>query len=118
MRARKQPAIGAAPAPPASPPSVLAFVAHVPSLVRPAAAREKRYTIREFTFEATKAADEEAKRYMEEKEHDRLKTLLTNWRAINFAEAYIMMLHLKAIRIFVESVLRYGARRSPAHAVP
>ena len=47
-----------------------------------------------------------------------LQLLLTNWCAINFAEAYTMMLHLKAIRVFVESVLRYGAHRAAPNVPP
>ena len=39
---------------------------------------------------------------------ERLKGMLANWCSINYAESYTMMLHLKAVRIFVESVLRYG----------
>jgi V-type H+-transporting ATPase subunit C len=75
-----------------------------------AAARDRRYTIRDFSFEATKQADEAAKKETDKAEFDRLKGLLTNWCKINFAEAFTMMMHLKAIRIFVESVLRYGLK--------
>ncbi|KAL1504843.1 hypothetical protein AB1Y20_008614 [Prymnesium parvum] len=77
------------------------------------AAREKRYNVREFTFESGKAASDEEKKIMDQEEFARLQQLLVNWCAINFAEAYTMMLHLKAIRIFVESVLRYGLKSSP-----
>jgi len=74
------------------------------------AARENRYSVREFTFEPAKASDDEAKRQTDQTEYNRLNQMLTNWCQINFAEAYTMMLHLKAIRIFVESVLRYGLK--------
>lgn len=37
--------------------------------------------------------------------------------AINFAEAFTMLMHLKAIRIFVESVLRYGAITLAMHII-
>jgi len=72
------------------------------------ACRDKRYTVRDFTFEASKFADEESRKSADSSEFSRLQQLLTNWCQINFAEAYTMMMHLKAIRIFVESVLRYG----------
>jgi len=75
-----------------------------------AAAREKRYTVREFVFEPTKAAEDEGKKEADTAEFNRLTGLLTKWCAINFAESYSMMLHLKAIRVFVESVLRYGLK--------
>ncbi|KAL3925917.1 MAG: hypothetical protein SGPRY_003537 [Prymnesium sp.] len=77
-----------------------------------AAARDKRYTVRDFTFEAGKADAEDVKKLADTDEFNRLQRLLVNWCAINFAEAYTMMLHLKAIRIFVESVLRYGLKGS------
>jgi V-type H+-transporting ATPase subunit C len=71
-------------------------------------ARDKRYTVRDFTFEATKLDEEANKKDKDQVEFDRLKGLLMNWCQINFAEAYIMMMHLKAVRVFVEAVLRYG----------
>ena len=37
-----------------------------------------------------------------------MQSMLSNWCHINYAEAYTMMVHLKAVRVFVESVLRYG----------
>jgi V-type H+-transporting ATPase subunit C len=77
-----------------------------------AAAREKRWAIRDFTYDPNKLADENAKRESDMAEEDRLKGLLINWCEINFAEAYTMMMHLKAVRIFVESVLRYGLQRN------
>jgi len=45
-------------------------------------------------------------------EYNRLKGLMSHWCSINFAEAYGMMMHLKAIRIFVESCMRYGLTTS------
>jgi len=57
--------------------------------------------------------DEEAKSGKEERnklitEKDRQKRNLTRWCKTNFAEAFVAWVHLKAIRVFVESVLRYG----------
>eukprot|EP01112_Ceratiomyxa_fruticulosa_P017847 TRINITY_DN5633_c0_g1_i1.p1 TRINITY_DN5633_c0_g1~~TRINITY_DN5633_c0_g1_i1.p1 ORF type:complete len:376 (-),score=77.83 TRINITY_DN5633_c0_g1_i1:272-1399(-) len=70
-------------------------------------AREKRFTVRDFKIE------EEGKNVAEERsklltEKDRQKRNLTRWCKTNFAEAFVAWLHLKAIRIFVESVLRFG----------
>jgi len=73
-----------------------------------AAARDKRWAVREFVFEANKVAEDRAKKEVDLAEESRLKKLLTNWCQINFSEAYTMMMHLKAVRVFVESVLRYG----------
>lgn len=43
-----------------------------------------------------------------EQDQQRLKKALTRWCNTNFAEAFIAWIHLKCIRCFVESVLRYG----------
>lgn len=73
-----------------------------------AACREKRYTVRDFVFDPTaksRSAEEE----------DRLKdeaqtqqATFTKWAETAFAETFIAMVHLKALRAFAESVLRYG----------
>lgn len=73
-----------------------------------ASAREKRYTLREFTYDAAAIENDKAKKVADTREFDRLKGMLANWCQVNYAEVYTMMLHLKAVRIFVESVLRYG----------
>eukprot|EP00967_Tisochrysis_lutea_P131775 scaffold229337_cov33-Tisochrysis_lutea.AAC.2 len=72
------------------------------------ACREKRFAVRDFTFDAEQVAADEAKRANDESEYSRQNALLANWCAINYSEALIMFLHLKAIRVFIESVLRYG----------
>jgi len=50
---------------------------------------------------------EEIKKKLEA-EKDKLKKGLIRWCKTNFSEAFIAWIHLKAIRVFVESVLRYG----------
>jgi V-type H+-transporting ATPase subunit C len=37
-----------------------------------------------------------------------VKGPLVRWLKINFSEAYTAWIHVKALRVFVESVLRYG----------
>jgi len=71
-------------------------------------AREKRITLREFTYDAAATANDAAKKSGDTHEYERLKGVLASWCHINYAEVYTMQLHLKAVRIFVESVLRYG----------
>ena len=73
-----------------------------------ASAREKRFTMREFTYDPTALETERQKKASDEAEYSRLKGMLTNWCLINYSECYIMMIHLKAVRVFCESVLRYG----------
>lgn len=71
-------------------------------------AREKRLALREFTYKAGAQEEESRKKAADQDEMNKLKSMLANWCHINYAEVYTMMLHLKAVRIFVESVLRYG----------
>ncbi|KFV41193.1 V-type proton ATPase subunit C 2, partial [Gavia stellata] len=33
---------------------------------------------------------------------------LLRWLKVNFSEAFVAWIHMKALRVFVESVLRYG----------
>jgi len=83
-----------------------------------AAARDKRWTVRDFTYEPHRVAEDRGKKEADLAEEARLKGLLTNWCAINFAEAFTMMMHLKAVRVFVESVLRYGLSHARAGGGP
>lgn len=73
-----------------------------------AACRDKRYTVREFTFDpnAQENADEEEAKLKVESD-EQLETF-TKWTESNYSEAFLAMVHLKAIRAFAESVLRYG----------
>lgn len=70
------------------------------------AAREKRFTVRDFTFDPEKNTKQDKKKLEGEKEN--LKKALVRWCKTNFSEAFVAWIHLKAIRVFVESVLRYG----------
>jgi len=69
--------------------------------------REKRFTVREFKLDDdSKGGKDERNKLITEK--DRLKRNLLRYCKTNFAESFIAWIHLKAIRAFVESVLRYG----------
>jgi len=72
------------------------------------AAREKRLTLREFIYSEGAVEEEARKKKADAAELERLKGMLYNWCRINYAECYGMLLHLKAVRVFVESVLRFG----------
>ncbi len=67
------------------------------------ACREQRYVVREFV-EHIGDVDVAAV----EKEYQKQQKALLRWVKTNFAEAFSAWIHVKAIRIFVESVLRYG----------
>eukprot|EP01099_Mayorella_cantabrigiensis_P008502 TRINITY_DN79_c0_g1_i2.p1 TRINITY_DN79_c0_g1~~TRINITY_DN79_c0_g1_i2.p1 ORF type:complete len:376 (+),score=99.36 TRINITY_DN79_c0_g1_i2:84-1211(+) len=70
--------------------------------------REKRYIIKEYqmNIEPGKSEQEEKQRMEHEREHQKKRLIL--WCKTNFSEAFVAWIHLKAIRTFVESVLRYG----------
>lgn len=73
-----------------------------------AACRDKRFTARDFTYDPnaqSRSADEEAR--LADEAEDQLTTF-TKWAETAYAEVFIAMVHLKALRAFVESVLRYG----------
>ncbi len=67
------------------------------------ACREQRYVVREFVdhIESVSTADVE-------KEYQSQQKSLLRWAKANFAEAFSAWIHIKAIRLFAESVLRFG----------
>lgn len=71
-------------------------------------AREKKYIAREFTFNPSAHRENQQEKAGLEVEVDRLWSGLLRWCKAHFGEAFIAWMHIKAIRIFVESVLRYG----------
>lgn len=73
------------------------------------AAREQKWIVRK--YERTEGLDPaEMKKLKDDKA--RLKKTLTRWCDTNFAETFISWVHLKCIRCFVESVLRFGVNSS------
>uniref|UniRef100_A0A671LVS1 V-type proton ATPase subunit C n=1 Tax=Sinocyclocheilus anshuiensis TaxID=1608454 RepID=A0A671LVS1_9TELE len=92
-------------------------------------ARENKFTVRDFQYneEEMKADKEEMTRLSTDKKKQavgmllhqcwifvtgscmcRLQGPLVRWLKVNFSEAFIAWIHIKALRVFVESVLRYG----------
>lgn len=71
-------------------------------------AREKRFIVRDFVYD--EKAIEDSKNMFSKLEADKKKQFppLFRWLRVNFGEAFSIMMHIKALRIFVESVLRYG----------
>ncbi|XP_028985852.1 V-type proton ATPase subunit C 1-A-like [Betta splendens] len=71
-------------------------------------ARENKFTVREFQYneEEMRADKEEMTRLSTDKKKQ--FGPLVRWLKVNFSEAFIAWIHIKALRVFVESVLRYG----------
>ncbi|KAI4888803.1 hypothetical protein NFI96_026071 [Prochilodus magdalenae] len=71
-------------------------------------ARENKFIVRDFQYneEEMKADKEEMTRLSTDKKKQ--FGPLVRWLKVNFSEAFIAWIHIKALRVFVESVLRYG----------
>ncbi|NXO49152.1 VATC1 ATPase, partial [Aramus guarauna] len=71
-------------------------------------AREYKFMVRDFQYneEEMKADKEEMNRLSTDKKKQ--FGCLVRWLKVNFSEAFIAWIHVKALRVFVESVLRYG----------
>ncbi|KAK1806393.1 hypothetical protein P4O66_004913 [Electrophorus voltai] len=71
-------------------------------------AREQKFIVRDFQYneEEMKADKEEMTRLSTDKKKQ--FGPLVRWLKVNFSEAFIAWIHIKALRVFVESVLRYG----------
>jgi len=69
------------------------------------ACRERKFTVREYNPDDKQKGGDKKKL---EAEKDKLKKGLIRWCKTNFSEAFVAWVHLKAIRVFAESVLRYG----------
>ncbi|XP_011508642.1 V-type proton ATPase subunit C 2 isoform X3 [Pan paniscus] len=71
-------------------------------------AKENKFTVREFYYDEKEIEREreEMARLLSDKKQQ--YGPLLRWLKVNFSEAFIAWIHIKALRVFVESVLRYG----------
>lgn len=67
-----------------------------------------RFVARRFTFDPNAQAANKRNAHELKTRLDRAKTDFERWCSIHFGEAFTAWIHIKAIRAFVESVLRYG----------
>jgi len=72
------------------------------------ACREKRYMVRQFEFDPNQASKSAMGLEQLQVEVDGMRSGLTRWCKTHFGEAFVAWMHIKVIRVFVESVLRYG----------
>ncbi|KAK8775319.1 hypothetical protein V5799_031335 [Amblyomma americanum] len=70
--------------------------------------RENKFVVRDFVYD--ESALLAGKNEIAKLESDKKKQygLLVRWLKVNFSEAFTAWVHVKALRLFVESVLRYG----------
>ncbi|XP_036621472.1 V-type proton ATPase subunit C 1-like [Trichosurus vulpecula] len=70
--------------------------------------REKKFLVRDFQYDEEKIREEREKITTMSTDKKKQFGPLIWWLKVNFSEAFIAWIHVKALRIFVESVLRYG----------
>jgi len=71
--------------------------------------REKRFMVREnFTFDPAQQGKAAMAMEQLQVEVDNMRSGLTRWCKTHYGEAFVAWMHIKVIRVFVESVLRYG----------
>lgn len=72
------------------------------------ACREKRYVLRDFKWDPSAASKSAMDREQLQVEVDGMKSALMRWCKTHYGDAFVAWMHIKVIRVFVESVLRYG----------
>ena len=71
--------------------------------------KEKRYLVREnFTWDPSYAAKGSMALEQLQVEVDGMKLALSRWCKNHYGDSFVAWIHIKVIRVFVESVLRYG----------
>lgn len=70
--------------------------------------REKRFPLREFVFDASKAGGLETQLEHAKWELQQIHAAILRWCKAHYGEVFSGWMHLKVIRVFVESILRYG----------
>ncbi|XP_008305164.1 V-type proton ATPase subunit C 1-B [Stegastes partitus] len=71
-----------------------------------AKAHESKFIVREYSFDLEEKKQQEMKQLSVHKKEQ--YGIFVRWLKVNFSQAFIAWVHLKALRVFVESVLRYG----------
>jgi len=71
-------------------------------------ARERKFIVRDFTFSKTINEKQRTEATNLEKAKNKAYPPLIKWLKGNFSEAFLNWTHVKALRLFTESVLRYG----------
>lgn len=69
---------------------------------------KKKYVVREFSYDKEKAELSKLQKEEMIEKLDRTKHELIDWCNMAFSECFTAWIHLKVIRVYVESILRYG----------
>ncbi|XP_075304743.1 V-type proton ATPase subunit C 1-A [Odontesthes bonariensis] len=69
-------------------------------------AQESKFIVREYSFDLEEKKQQELTQLSTHKKEQ--YGIFVRWLKVNFSQVFIAWIHLKALRVFVESVLRYG----------
>ena len=72
------------------------------------ACKEKRFIVREFQYDPSQANKSAMALEQMSVEVDGMRSALMRWCKNHYGDSYVAWMHIKVIRVFVESVLRYG----------
>ncbi|XP_015914927.1 V-type proton ATPase subunit C [Parasteatoda tepidariorum] len=70
--------------------------------------REKKFVVREFKYSEEELASVKSQHAKLKMDKSKQLSVLFRWLKVNFSECFVAWIHVKALRVFVESVLRYG----------
>ncbi|KAJ1660362.1 Vacuolar ATP synthase subunit C [Dispira simplex] len=70
--------------------------------------RDQKFIVRDFTFDPEQEQRDRVALLEMESEEKELQTSLLQWCHTSFGEVFTSWIHIKALRVFVESILRYG----------
>jgi len=70
--------------------------------------KDRRFVVREVNYDPSQASRSAMALEQLTVEVDSMRSGLTRWCKTHYGEAFVAWMHIKVIRIFVESVLRYG----------
>uniref|UniRef100_F6VHG3 V-type proton ATPase subunit C n=1 Tax=Ornithorhynchus anatinus TaxID=9258 RepID=F6VHG3_ORNAN len=71
-------------------------------------AKENKFIVREFFYDENEIKNEREELAKLVSDKKQQYGPLFRWLKVNFSEAFIAWIHIKGLRVFVESVLRYG----------
>jgi len=71
-----------------------------------------KWAVRDIRYDENKAADKQEQQEENIAKKDKIRADLIRWCRSNFAEAFVNWVHLKSIKMFVESILRFGLPRN------
>jgi len=70
--------------------------------------RDKRFTVRPFKYDPAEDQSQKDKKKALDKQKAKLWAHIIRWAKTTYSDVFAAWIHIKAMRLFVESVLRYG----------